>query len=75
MTPVLPTPSTTSPYMGSSLKNLMSKVPVDSMGFGGTLSKQLSTLFTAGVKALLPPTKELYLLRLQWPLVFSLFTL
>jgi len=64
MAPVLPTPSVSSPYMGSSLKSLMSKVPVDSMGFGGTLSQQLSTLFTAGVKALLPPTKELNVTRI-----------
>jgi len=64
MAPVLQTPSVASPSMGSSLKSLMSKVPVESMGFGGGLSKQLSTLFTAGVKALLPASKELYVTRI-----------
>jgi hypothetical protein len=33
-------------------------------GFGGGISKQLSTLLTAGVKALLPPSKELYVTRI-----------
>jgi len=44
--------------------NLFKNVNVESFGLGGSLSKQLGTLFTAGVKALLPQTKELYVTRI-----------
>jgi len=65
MAPVMQTPIATSPsMMGSSFGKLMQKVNVDSLGFGGGVSKQLSTLFTAGVKALMPVTKELYVTRI-----------
>lgn len=66
MAPVMQQPTVASPsnMMGTSFKNLMNKVNVDSLGFGGGVSKQLSTLFTAGVKALLPVNKELYVTRI-----------
>ncbi len=36
---------------------------VESFGLGGAVTKQLGTLLTAGVAALLPTTKELYVTR------------
>lgn len=48
----------------STVRGLFQKVNVESFGFGGGLTKQLGTLFTAGVKALLPTSKELYITRI-----------
>jgi len=56
------TPSNSSSSAG--FRGLFQKANVESFGLGGALTKQLGTLFTAGVKALLPTTKELYLTRI-----------
>jgi len=49
---------------GAGFRGLFQKANIESFGLGGALTKQLGTLFTAGVKALLPTTKELYVTRL-----------
>jgi len=48
----------------SSISSLIPKANIESLGFGGVLTAQLSNLFNAGVKALLPSTKELYVTRI-----------
>jgi len=47
----------------SNLRGLLQKVNVQSFGLGDGVTKQLGQLFTAGVKALLPTTKEFYVTR------------
>ena len=49
---------------GGTFRSLFQKVNPESFGLGGALTQQLGTLFTAGVKALLPSTKELYITRI-----------
>jgi len=46
------------------LGGILNKVNVESFGLGGNLTKQLGTLFTAGVKALMPSHKELHITRI-----------
>lgn len=48
----------------STVGRFLSKVNVESIGLGGTLTNQLGTLFTAGVKALMPITKELHVTKI-----------
>jgi len=55
-------PATSSSGVG--FRGLFQKANIESFGLGGALTKQLGTLFTAGVKALLPTTKELYVTRI-----------
>jgi hypothetical protein len=60
--------ATPTPSSSSSVRGLLQKVNVESFGLTGGfsegLTKQLGTLLTAGVKALLPATKELYVTRI-----------
>eukprot|EP01114_Cavostelium_apophysatum_P002585 TRINITY_DN12296_c0_g1_i1.p1 TRINITY_DN12296_c0_g1~~TRINITY_DN12296_c0_g1_i1.p1 ORF type:complete len:628 (+),score=163.71 TRINITY_DN12296_c0_g1_i1:113-1996(+) len=59
------TSTLSSPSTSARMGGLLSKVNVESLpGLGSSLTKNLGTLFTAGVKALLPTSKELYVTRI-----------
>ncbi|PRP74428.1 hypothetical protein PROFUN_06557 [Planoprotostelium fungivorum] len=53
-----------SSVMGGAMKGLFQKVNVESFGLGAAVSDQLGTLFNAGVRAILPTTKELPITRI-----------
>jgi len=56
--------SISSSVMGGAVRGLFQKANVDSFGLGSALTDQLGTLFNAGVRAILPTTKELPITRI-----------